>query len=235
MSGKRPIGKGALTKALKALTPPQVIDLVCRLAERRPDIKEDLEELLPHADVAAQIKALTLAKNKVFRAFPNTRWGPPQLDNYCFNRVRTQLSAFLTMFTKQSTAIAASGKWDDFLLYASEAHPIISRVPIWKSEDNNIRYPLVFQRVLDRFTAALDKGSDLTALQRTEALRLRELYAASTKQMIGHCGHHYRGDMPDDNTELAPAVEDDGHPGDDPAGGAAAEEEAGEEVPMGAD
>lgn len=200
---KKTISKTAMTKTLKSLTQAQLVELVCNIVERHPDFKEEFESMLPHADVGSLLKALSVERNRIHRAFPNSRFGSSG-DSFCFRRVRPSIGAFKAFFTRQLLPLGTSQRWDDFNLYITEAAKILDTLPVWDHASSNSIYLPVFAKVLGYINTQL-KSKTLTETQREDAERLLKQFTDAYNKRLRDSG----GD-PDQGKPPAPLEDEDG-------------------------
>ncbi|XP_040565464.1 uncharacterized protein [Lepeophtheirus salmonis] len=125
--------------ALKGLSPDQLVSLVSRLMEKKPELAEDIRQIMPSPDLAPCEERLNYLKRNVYKALPNTRL-ESKTDSMAYNRVATHLLAFKKTLIDQGKVLLEANQWPALLDYSLMAWAYVRTTPVWDNPPhNNIR------------------------------------------------------------------------------------------------
>lgn len=124
-----------LEKLLFPLKKEQLEEVILQFIKDNPDFENNIRTLLPTFDVAGAIQEAQKLKQKVFQAFPNTRYGS-SYDHYSFNHVKSFQSAYITAVRKPITAMSSAKQWDELLDYLLAIIEESAELPDWDCEQD---------------------------------------------------------------------------------------------------
>jgi len=124
---------------LKGLSHDQLTTLLTELIQKRPEIREDVKNLMPQPDIVAMEENLNYLKRNIYKSLPNTRL-ESKTDSMAYNRVSTHLLAFKKAITDQSKRLCDAHAWMSVVDYSVMAWSYVKSTPVWDNQPhNNIR------------------------------------------------------------------------------------------------
>ncbi|KAL9965410.1 hypothetical protein ACROYT_G029209 [Oculina patagonica] len=127
----------ALSVTLNGLTKAQLVDLVNTLvAERHPDLEQELRGLIPEPDLTELEEKLNYLQRNIYKSFPNTRFGSSR-DAFCYRRVNTHLAAFKKECVNQGQTLLDSQLWESTVNYVLMAWSFVDGMPDWDNPSHN--------------------------------------------------------------------------------------------------
>lgn len=163
----KPRGRGPkLRSVLESLDKKQLVDLVVALAndddagDGSSSIDARVRELMPEPDVG--VDALVVLKNKIYRAFPYSRYGSSR-DNYSYNRVSPAITAFKKEFNAKLTSLNKGGSPIPTLRFIVAAAGVVDGLPCFDREEKNKYKAVMNTRLFKTGTAAIKKASKADA------------------------------------------------------------------------
>jgi len=157
-----------LRLVLGSLDKSQLVDLIERLTNSDAGLEERIREAMPEPDL--NLEKLTTLKNKIFRAFPYSRWGSSR-DNYAYNRVSPHIQTFKKEFNAKLASLQKSGAHEPTLKFIKEAVPLVNSLPHFDNEDKNKYIGQMKTKMHKVGTVMIKKaikaGDDITQFQQT--------------------------------------------------------------------
>jgi len=140
-AAKKPRAKGKsrskgpkLCNVLDSLDKKQLIGLIVGLTEDDGDLEQKVREAMPEPDV--DVSGLTVLRNKIFRAFPYSRYGSSR-DNYAYNRVSPHIQTFKKEFNSKLTALQKSAAHEPTLKFIEAAVGLVDGLPSFDNSEKN--------------------------------------------------------------------------------------------------
>jgi len=142
---------------LKGLSQEQMVGLLTDLMEKRPEIKEDVRNLMPEPDLTAMEDKLNYLKRNVFKSLPNTRL-ESKTDSMAYNRVSTHLMAFKKAVLDQSKQLCDAQSWTAVLDHSIMAWAYVRSTPVWDNPPHNSARKQCFKVLSANALQAIKKG-----------------------------------------------------------------------------
>ena len=121
---------------LKGLTQEQMVDLVANLIGRRPEIQDDVMDLMPAPDLGAMEDQLNYLKQNIFKLLPNTRL-ESKTDSMAYNRASIHLLAFKKAILDQTKRLLDAQAWLVVIDHAVMAWLYVKSTPVWDNQPHN--------------------------------------------------------------------------------------------------
>ena len=142
---------------LKGLTQDQMVSLLSDLVQKRPEVKEDLRNLIPDPDLSVMEETLNYLKRNVFKSLPNTRL-ESKTDSMAYNRVSTHLMAFKKAVLDQSKRLCDAQAWVAVLDHSIMAWAYVRSTPVWDNPPHNNVRKQCFKTLAANALQAIKKG-----------------------------------------------------------------------------
>ena len=124
---------------LKGLSQDQLTSLLTEILQRRPEIKEEVNRMIPDPDIASMEANLNYLKRNIYKSLPNTRL-ESKTDSMAYNRVSTHLLAFKKAITDQGKRLCDAHAWSSVVNHSIMAWAYVKSTPVWDNQPhNNIR------------------------------------------------------------------------------------------------
>lgn len=85
--------------AVTGLSKTQLIDLIQKMASLHPELRAEMEEMLPEPDLKPIDEHLTYLKKNIFKCLPNNRL-TSKTDSAAFNKASVHLNALKVSFNQ---------------------------------------------------------------------------------------------------------------------------------------
>jgi len=142
---------------LKGLSRDQMVTLLTGLMEKRPEVKEDIRNLMPEPDLAAMEDHLNYLKRNIFKSLPNSRL-ESKSDSMAYNRVSTHLAAFKKAVVDQGKRLVEAQSWVSVLDHAVMAWTYVRSTPVWDNAPHNNARRQCFKALAANALQAIKKG-----------------------------------------------------------------------------
>ena len=124
---------------LKGLSHDQLTSLLTEILLQRPEIKEEVNRMIPDPDIAAMESNLNYLKRNIYKSLPNTRL-ESKTDSMAYNRVSTHLLAFKKAITDQGKRLCDAQAWSSVVNHSIMAWAYVKSTPVWDNQPhNNVR------------------------------------------------------------------------------------------------
>ena len=124
---------------LKGLSQDQLTSLLTEIMLKRPEIKEEVNRIIPDPDIAAMEANLNYLKRNIYKSLPNTRL-ESKTDSMAYNRVSTHLLAFKKAITDQGKRLCDAHAWSSVVDHSIMAWAYVKSTPVWDNQPhNNVR------------------------------------------------------------------------------------------------
>lgn len=177
----------ALSVTLNGLTKAQLVDLVNTLvAERHPDLEQELRGLIPEPDLSELEEKLKYLQRNIYKSFPYTRYGSSR-DAFCYRRVNTHLAAFKKECVSQGQTLVASQLWDSAVNYVLMAWSYVDGMPDWDNPSHNKSKEQCFKGLAAQCKKALMKLKSCLSEEKCTDLLRRMKSACEQNNQLQPC------------------------------------------------
>ena len=115
---------------LKGMSRGQLLDIINKLIEDKPDIEEDVRQHLPKPDLSVMEERLNYLKRNIFKALPSTRL-ESKTDSMAYSRVAVHLLAFKKELTDQGKRLIEAHAWPSLVDHSIMAWNFVLATPTW--------------------------------------------------------------------------------------------------------
>merc|ERR1712020_855390 len=115
---------------LKGLSRGQLLDIINKLVEDRPDIEDDVRQCLPRPGLSHMEEKLNYLKRNIFKALPNTRL-ESKTDSMAYNRVSIHLTTFKKAVVDSVKSLLEGQQWLAIIDYTVMAWAYVQATPVW--------------------------------------------------------------------------------------------------------
>merc|ERR1712020_207005 len=143
---------------LKGLSRGQLLDIINKLVEDRPDIEDDVRQCLPRPDLSHMEEKLNYLKRNIFKALPNTRL-ESKTDSMAYSRVAVHLLAFKKELTDQGKLLMEANAWPSLVDHSIMDWNFVLATPTWDNAPHNNIKRQCFKALAANLNLALKKGS----------------------------------------------------------------------------
>jgi len=142
---------------LKGLSQDQMVALLTGLMEKRPEIKDDVRNLMPEPDLIVMEDSLNYLKRNIFKSLPNTRL-ESKTDSMAYSRVSTHLMAFKKAVLDQGKRLVDAQSWVSVLDHSVMAWAYVRSTPVWDNSSHNNARKQCFKALAANALQAIKKG-----------------------------------------------------------------------------
>lgn len=143
---------------LKGLSRSQLLDLVSKLMDDRPEIEAELRQIIPKPDLMHMEEKLNNLKRNIFKALPNTRL-ESKTDSMAYSRVAQHLVAFKKEVVDQGKLLTEASAWPSLVDHSIMAWNFVLATPTWDNAPHNNVKKQCFKILAANLNLALKKGS----------------------------------------------------------------------------
>nr|CAD7257508.1 unnamed protein product [Timema shepardi] len=151
------IYSGPLHVALKGLSQQQLMDVILHLVDKRPELEEELKEILPSPDLRPLEEKLNELKKNIFKSLPSSRL-TSKTDSPAYNRAHTHVLSFKKCVQDQGRQLSDSQYWGSLLDYVFLAWTYVRGTPVWDHPPHNNARKQCFKFLASQCLTALKKG-----------------------------------------------------------------------------
>jgi len=167
---KRKTTPVTIEKLLNPLKKDQLETVILELIQKHPEIEHNIRDLLPTFDVSTAIQDAQKLKQKIFQAFPNTRYGS-SYDHYSFNRVKSSQSAYITAVRKPISVMSSAKQWNELLDYLLAIIEESAEIPDWDCEDDQKSKKALFKTFASNLLKVLNQKEDELTCNELEQIK----------------------------------------------------------------
>jgi len=143
--------------SMKGLSHSQLVGLLGSLLERHPEVRDEVEDMLPAPDLGPIEEKLGYLKKNIYKALPNTRL-ETKTDSMAYNRVSLHLLSFKKTVMDSAKPLIDAQQWVAVIDFTIMAWQFVKDTPVWDNPShNNIRKSL-FKSLSAGCMTALKKG-----------------------------------------------------------------------------
>jgi len=128
--------KCPLEMAVTGLSKTQLIDLIQKMASLHPELRAEMEEMLPEPDLKPIDEHLTYLKKNIFKCLPNNRL-TSKTDSAAFNKASVHLNALKKAVVESGKQLVESGSWNSVFDYTMMAWSHVRATPVWDNAQHN--------------------------------------------------------------------------------------------------
>lgn len=177
----------ALSVTLNGLTKAQLIGLLETLvAERHPDLEQELRSLIPEPDLTEFEEKLKRLQRNIYKSFPYTRYGSSR-DAFCYRRVNTHLTTFKKECVAQGQILLNSQLWESTLNYVLMAWDYVEGMPDWDNPAHNKSKEQCFKALAVQCKKSLMKLKSSLSEDKCSGLLERMKTASELNNQIQPC------------------------------------------------
>ena len=142
---------------LKGLSHDQLTSLLTEILLQRPEIKEEVNRMIPDPDIAAMESNLNYLKRNIYKSLPNTRL-ESKTDSMAYNRVSTHLLAFKKAITDQGKRLCDAQAWSSVVNHSIMAWAYVKSTPVWDNQPHNNVRRQCFKQLAANALQAIKRG-----------------------------------------------------------------------------
>lgn len=158
---------------LKGLSADQLINLIDKIIEKHPEIKNEVVGLIPLPDLTQFETKLEALKKNIDKSFPWSKYGSGR-NAFCYQRVKTHLDTFQQECIQQCKTLIDYEQWNTSIDYVIIAFKYVGQLPEWDDPKHNKHKPECYKKLTLHLINALKKGT-------FDKQKLKELIARSVK------------------------------------------------------
>lgn len=143
--------------AMKGLSHAQLVSLLGDVLGRHPEVREEVEDLLPPPDLSQIEEKLIYLKKNIFKALPNTRL-ETKTDSMAYNRASLHLLSFKKAVLDSVKPLLDGQQWLAVIDYTIMAWQFVKDTPVWDNPSHNNIRKSCFKSLAGWCMTALKKG-----------------------------------------------------------------------------
>jgi hypothetical protein len=143
---------------LKGLSRDQLMIVLVDLMAKKPELEEDIRQVLPRPDLSQMEEKLNYLKRNIFKALPNTRL-ESKTDSLAYSRVSVHLLAFKKELADQGKRLIEAQAWPSLVDHAIMAWNYVLATPTWDNAPHNNLKKQCFKALAANLNLALKKGT----------------------------------------------------------------------------
>jgi len=120
----------------KALSKPQLLDLLCSLTIGSEHLTATLSELLPKPDLHSMVSNLTKLSQNIYKALPVNRL-LGRTDSLAYKQVAIHLVNLKKCLVSDLDMLVDAGQWDSVMEFVTLVWEIVSATPLWDNPVHN--------------------------------------------------------------------------------------------------
>jgi len=174
--------------AMKGLSHAQLVELFSSMMLKRPELREELRQVMPTPDLTELEANLEYLKKNIYKAMPSARL-ESKTDSMAYNRVSGHLLAFKRALADGPKRLLEAQSWVSVVDYTVMAWAYVKATPTWDNHAHNNVRRACFKNLANNCMTALKRG-DFNAEQckdiKAKLIKLND----SCSDEIGACLKH---------------------------------------------
>jgi len=143
--------------SMKGLSHAQLVGLLGTILDRHPEVRDEVEEILPPPDLSPIEDRLIYLKKNIYKALPNTRL-ETKTDSMAYNRVSLHLLSFKRAVLDSAKPFLDGQQWLAVIDYTIMAWQFVKDTPVWDNPSHNNIRKSCFKSLAGWCMTALKKG-----------------------------------------------------------------------------
>lgn len=147
-----------ISDSLKACTSNQLITVIQKLLSKRPELEQDLKDIIPKPDLRPLEVHLMYLKRNISKAIPINRLCS-KTDAIAYHRAAAHLVNFKKTVTDHGRRFVESKQWDVVMDYVIMAWKLVHLIPVFDNPSHNLPRRQCFKFLASQCLSALKYGN----------------------------------------------------------------------------